>query len=499
MCAAGRGWLAVLLLAAASGVWAVTPGLPGSWTTQAGAVASQVSGTAVSVSSGGASELSRLLNLPRTPTRTADGGALLRDLLRGPGPAGKTVDYGLNRVMTWGALAGTVARFASPALTILAVAQLTAELRCREGFAASWECDAGQGEVPRNIVRTQVFTMSGSGATPWLNKRCEGPDYGFLAGCVQSAASGAHNGARNWTCTASQCQGEIYTSYWFWSTVSVDTPTIAQICPAVTHPSNPALNIPEGSPVGPDGKCPTGQYTGTTPEAMESKITNYGDKAKAPNIWPGLISAGLPIPHSGPTVDIPSPQVQGDRQIETRPDGITVRDWSYDVEPTAEGYKWREKVTERTYPPGTTVPPQGDPTAPPPDVVIEGPGGSSGPGGGPAPEIITCGLPSTPPCKVDEGGTPPPPPPNAFDPTEDPVNPLRALITDPQIPEVEFTWSFALPSSCSVITLEAFSPWLVQVDMCRWQPMIHDIMTVVWSITGVLGAASILIRTFGSS
>lgn len=118
-------------------------------------------------------------------------------------------------------------------------------------------------------------------------------------------------------------------------------------------------------------------------------------------------------------------------------------------------------------------------------------------------EIKVCGLPNTPPCKIDEKGTPEPKEDKAADdidkakkPLDDFLkNPTSALPTFPTI-----NWAFTLPSGCSPIALPAFAPYLQEIDVCAFQPMFHDLMSFVWVMGGIFGAIGTFWRnTFSQS
>lgn len=112
---------------------------------------------------------------------------------------------------------------------------------------------------------------------------------------------------------------------------------------------------------------------------------------------------------------------------------------------------------------------------------------------------MSCGLPGQAPCavKVDETGTPTTVPELA-DPQQlaeeslDPISGSESPTFWPSLPAV--SWSFALPSACSVIPLPAFAPFMPAVDVCQFQPMFHDIMTVVWLLGGLFGLIALFWR-----
>ena len=112
-------------------------------------------------------------------------------------------------------------------------------------------------------------------------------------------------------------------------------------------------------------------------------------------------------------------------------------------------------------------------------------------------EIETCGLPGKPACKIDETGTPDPVEDKAKDDTDKAIKPLDDFIKNPKsaLPELPvINWAFTLPSGCSPISLPAFDPWLQEIDICPFQSIFHDIMSIVWVIGGLFGAISIFWR-----
>ena len=112
-------------------------------------------------------------------------------------------------------------------------------------------------------------------------------------------------------------------------------------------------------------------------------------------------------------------------------------------------------------------------------------------------EIETCGLPGKPACKIDETGTPEAKEDKSKTDTEQAIKPLDDFLKDPkaalpQLPTIN--WAFTLPSGCAPIALPAFDPWLQEIDVCRFQPMFHDIMGFVWVMGGIFGAIGIFWR-----
>lgn len=225
-------------------------------------------------------------------------------------------------------------------------------------------------------------------------------------------------------------------------------------------------------------------------------------KGKAPPVPPLLDEMGVEY-ETSPPFKVEGPSVYpGGRIVEqTNPDGSTTtvdRDWLIGYSPEGVGFpwvSWSPRDVTRNYAPSEAPAPYV-----PPDTGSGGPGGA--PGGsvvvtGPPAEDIECGLPGFPPCKIDESGTP----------TADSVDPavqaqgifaaLLACVTTPSscLPELpSFSWAFSLPAGCSAIPTPAFSPWLTQVDVCPFQGVIHDLMSLLWVAAGLFGAVSLVYR-----
>ena len=121
----------------------------------------------------------------------------------------------------------------------------------------------------------------------------------------------------------------------------------------------------------------------------------------------------------------------------------------------------------------------------------------------PEEQTITCGLPNTPPCRIDErttaqstasinqeGGVLA----NSFRRLFQPItnilnNPEQHL---PTLPDVN--WTFRLPSDCQPIQITAFGQGLKPIDVCKFKPMFHSLMSVVWVMAGIFAAIGIFWR-----
>jgi hypothetical protein len=107
-------------------------------------------------------------------------------------------------------------------------------------------------------------------------------------------------------------------------------------------------------------------------------------------------------------------------------------------------------------------------------------------------------LPDTPACILDPSGIPTAEsvPTDTLEKTYDPIKDLIANPADvlPSIPSIN--WAFALPTGCAAIQLgDAFAPYLSSIDVCRFQPMFHEIMTMVWMLGGLFGAISLFMKS----
>jgi hypothetical protein len=150
--------------------------------------------------------------------------------------------------------------------------------------------------------------------------------------------------------------------------------------------------------------------------------------------------------------------------------------------------------------------------------------GDGGPGGGPAAaagsgtkpdgttpkpeegkEQANCGAPGQPKCRIDETGTP-----NGSDVKNKLTDDVNKA-ADQQKAEIEkaaklkadgWTFSFSLPSGCTALTLAGYQipgQGALSIDVCKWQPMIHDVMTMLWLIFTVWGCINMVGSTQRSS
>lgn len=136
-----------------------------------------------------------------------------------------------------------------------------------------------------------------------------------------------------------------------------------------------------------------------------------------------------------------------------------------------------------------------------------GPSGAASSGGGstgttPKPadgeEQAACGAPGQPPCKIDETGTPTQ---GNFSEAENALNQAK---TD-AIAEINktrtgqgFTWTFQLPTGCQPLQLPAFAGMIDSIDICQFQPMIHDLLSMMWIAATIFALWGMASRAFAS-
>lgn len=169
----------------------------------------------------------------------------------------------------------------------------------------------------------------------------------------------------------------------------------------------------------------------------------------------------------------------------TNPDGSTVTRTTTTTA-TASG----DSIVIKTETVTKTYDPSGQPTGT--TTTTTTPTDSSNPNS-PQQEDLECGLPGTPPCKIDETGTPAPPEDDGEFVFKQAIP--ACLKADwkscfPELPDIN--WSFRLPSGCAPIPVPFERFGFSAVNICPWQPMIHDIMSMVWAAAGLFGAIGIL-------
>lgn len=240
--------------------------------------------------------------------------------------------------------------------------------------------------------------------------------------------------------------------------------------------------------------------TTTTPKTLQDLENEIASKSGWPSnskIGDALkeaIAAGEPLPLpkpisiTGPASVPEAPTVteypdgskvtdQRSREVAYGPDSVTVTDKSVKTETAPNGV---------TTPVSTTTTTQPLPTP-----------SSTQPAPQPEPAKDPCGLPDTPACIVDGSGAP-----TAEELPDDgakkALNPVDDFLKNPfsLVPELPtINWAFALPTACGNIPTPAFAPYLTGVDVCQFQPMFHELMSMVWMLGGLFGAISLFMRS----
>jgi len=275
-------------------------------------------------------------------------------------------------------------------------------------------------------------------------------------------------------CGGSVKQANITTTH---SKTVSDIPT----CPASIDPLDPALSIPAGEAPDADGKCRQARYH-HSPISPEGAAALPGTANIPGSLIPDVVrdvlerGVGL-LPDSRGSQGPATQPGQPTTTTTTNPDNsVTTKTQT----PTYNYNYGGDTITVTTT--TTTVTNNGG------DITTE----ITEDGGSPAgEEIITCGLPNTPKGKIDETGTP-----ESQDALPDPVASLEPLGGVPAPVDSAWSWSFSLPAGCSAISLGQFAGRAISFDLCPYQPVVHDIMTVLWLMSTVILCAGMVLRTF---
>ena len=505
----GRGWVVGFL--ASLSVFLAGPVLATNTNTQV--QLSQTAVRTVTAQWGSSSQMWReWANAGLFPSHAATsplGNVLATTRHKGPSPiVGEVIDVDIKRNLPWSSISKAVGKALPLVSTAIAIAEIAEAIRCREAPGSGAECDLGTPEVTETITPWGA-TVSGQTCSGHVTsqsafncavaKRYPGTtvnmggnpqllrtETGTPSACVKT--SGQHS------CNYSVTRTDTYPAMPAWNTtttfptnagsVGQEAQTSIQKCPDI------AVGGGTITPVkGIDGKCPTLVYTPATETDVGTRAETWGDKTKAPAIVGDLLNGGRPIDHPFPEVDPVPASITGPRETTTHPDGsTTTRDTRYDLAPTPTGYGWVPTVITKDWAPGVTPSPPGEVTD----------GTSTSGGNAPERDIITCGLPDTPPCKLDETGTPSAPADTSSAVASGLVAGITACVVTPSscLPALpDINWSFSVPTSCAPIPLGGgYGEWLDSIDICPYQPIIHDIMSMLWAGAGLFGAVSMMFK-----
>jgi hypothetical protein len=263
--------------------------------------------------------------------------------------------------------------------------------------------------------------------------------------------------------------------------------------------TGPPLGTPIGSPL--TAQCPNsqGQFTTvsvppSTAAGIASSLQDFTDFIATKSGWPSSSKVGDALKDaiaSGETVDINTPTVSGPA---TSPGPITVVNNSNGTTTTTStvhnhNYTTNNVTTNTVKTTVVSNTSTGDEIGR--TVETETPPGGQNP---PMEFVMPCGVAGSPPCnvKIDETGMPPPPnltaQETALDASKDGV---LAKITDLQSwTPGEWTWTFSLPTGCAPLPMYLG----VTVDVCQWQSVMHNIMGMIWALTGIAGLFAIFNR-----
>jgi len=395
----------VMLVVGAGSAWATN--------TNTEVTLAQISARAVEAKYGRADQawrdLSQLLG-GRREAASPLGSVVATTTHKGPSPiVGEVIDIDVKRKLPWASISKAVAKALPLISTAVAIAEIAEAIRCREAAGGGAECDNGTSEttqtqwcVARFISEDPVAiycrpsASAAHSAAAAFVKTSPATAPGYPSGTrIDRARINSNSG----NCANYSSQVEFtgmgpYNSVGEWSVYGNRCATSESVlaCPEVV------VNGVSLVPVkGPDGKCMTNVYVPAGEEVVAGKVENYGDKTKAPQIVDDLFDGKVPVDHPFPEIDPVPGQINGPRETTSHPDGsTTTRDTKWDLVPKPNGYEWVPSIVTKDWPPGVTPDPPGS--------VSDGTTTS----GGAAPErdVITCGLPDTPACKIDETGTP---------------------------------------------------------------------------------------------
>jgi hypothetical protein len=476
-----RLFLAVLAALGMSSALAQTgPAVGGYNTTTSGNTTSHT------YAASGASDMSRLMRGGYDPATNQSG---FQTLLQKKGftPKGSDYDTRITKAVPKAAMAKAISKFAlrlSPIGYAAGVFESAADLMA----------ELFPDKNPRWDTADGRWEMRGPDTYQWCaGSRC-GPS--MAAACEAERNPGTYFEITNQTATNATCRYFASAHGGFIGNVNISRSLLApgqdqpiteqdvdsalstgstippEVDPLIAHIPQPELdqlardieadtsNKPRAVPMSPSGvESPSGL---TIPESTTSSS--------------GTDSQGRPYTRTTETQTIartlPSGQIQHDTKTTTttttrtgtNPDGSPITETTTGEETTS--------TTPAPTPDGT------NPTAP-------------------SENIITCGLPDTPPCKIDETGTPQADPAKTQEEIDSIFGQIKTCLQDikaclPALPNL--SWSFALPSGCSPLTFDTLVGTVIEIDMCQHQPTIHDLMSMLWAAAGLFGAVSLVAR-----
>jgi hypothetical protein len=130
-------------------------------------------------------------------------------------------------------------------------------------------------------------------------------------------------------------------------------------------------------------------------------------------------------------------------------------------------------------------------------TTVAPPGAGTGDG---KPGRDPCGLPGTPPCKIDETGTPSGQGVDsegraAMDAHGTSVgNAITGVVGGSGAPTSSWGFSFNLPTHCQPFTVDMIYK-VVDIDPCAFQAVIHDLMSLIWIGATIFFSLGMVFRT----
>jgi hypothetical protein len=374
----------------------------------------------------------------------------------------------------------------------LYMASVVNEARCRnlgQPLLPIFECEGRvqPGPVSQNGWRNNTAGQSGPFAT--VHAGCEdGVSISLNAGQTATFTRVEYSSNN----TIAQCYREIRNE--FGVVVNADQYyRQLEALGAVTQGCPPGF---QGSTLGGVAFCNDGVYAPATQAEVADRVAfapTYNE-ANRPQL---VTEAGSAVDWSSGQISLSAPsQVQGESVTRTGT-GTGGGTWTEVRQPvldiTCSGNQCTATQTDTVT--RTERDAQGNVTSTSTTIEVVNPGAQQGG------ELQVCGLPDTPACRIDETGT------LTAAEVEQQMRPeqdadtaykgLRDFINDPLSrvgPFPQINWAFQLPTFCGPISLPAFAPYLTQIDVCQFQPVFHELMTVVWQLGALFGAIGLFWR-----
>lgn len=307
---------------------------------------------------------------PTVSNGATTGEALIRDLFKAPGPAGKTIDVAATRTIPWGTLARTVGRGLGWLGAGLIVYDIYEQLRARKE-GNGWVWDAGQPPEMDAVHCAQgnICTRFGAAAAYTLFATKQAEQYqGYktreIVGQVQCNAQGDFCHGLQAKLGLEMSNGQMFYQY-IELPGSAITRSIGEVgCPAVPGATNPVYQV-KGGPKGPDGKCPTGKVQPMTEADAAKLFEDHAPKEKAAEIAREALQNDAKF-EPAPATKVSGPaKVQGEPRTVTETDAqgntkTTTKTDVYNITYEGDSYSWTT-TTVTNNPDGSTKEEQEEP------------------------------------------------------------------------------------------------------------------------------------------